>query len=110
MPRGALVPYPGYNVLSGRVTKTMEAPDWARSLKLNPRKFRDAVEPPESSREKLGRFRLFSVATRHYLRRRSWRYFRKLGKVHPERYVAAISDALSSLPGYGRRKRIGVPR
>ncbi len=38
--------------------------------------------------------RLFSVATRQYLRRRAWRYFRKLGRVHPERYVAAAKGAL----------------
>jgi hypothetical protein len=45
--------------------------------------------------EKLKRFRLFSVATRNYLRRRAWRYFRKLGKAHPDRYVAAVSRALA---------------
>src|SRR5262249_21650661 len=39
-------------------------------------------------------FRIFSVATRNYLRRRAWRYFRWLGKAHPDRYVAAISEAL----------------
>jgi hypothetical protein len=43
---------------------------------------------------KAGRFRLFSVLTRHYLRRRAWRYFRRLGKTNPGRYVAAISSAL----------------
>lgn len=37
---------------------------------------------------------LFSVATRRYLRRRAWRYFRKLGKQHPERYVPAAASAL----------------
>lgn len=37
---------------------------------------------------------LFSVKTRHYLRRRAWRYFRKLGKKHPERYVPAVCAAL----------------
>ena len=40
------------------------------------------------------RYRLFSVHTRNYLRRRAWRYFRKLGKQHPDRYVPAISAAL----------------
>ncbi len=38
--------------------------------------------------------RLFSVRTRNYLRRRAWRYFRKLGKQHPERYVPAVAAAL----------------
>jgi hypothetical protein len=47
------------------------------------------------NRERLteGKF-LFSVATRHYLRRRAWRYFRKLGKRQPERYVPAACTAL----------------
>jgi hypothetical protein len=40
-----------------------------------------------------GRF-LFSIKTRNYLRRRAWRYLRKLGKAHPERYVPAVSVAL----------------
>ncbi len=38
--------------------------------------------------------RLFSLPTRYYLRRRAWRYFRKLGKQHPERYVPAMVQAL----------------
>jgi hypothetical protein len=38
--------------------------------------------------------RLFSHRTRAYLRRRAWRYFRKLGYQHPERYVPAITRAL----------------
>jgi hypothetical protein len=47
------------------------------------------------NREKFtkGRF-LFSVPTRQYLRRRAWRYFRRLGKKHPERYVPAVCTAL----------------
>jgi hypothetical protein len=45
-------------------------------------------------RRKAERFRLFSVPTRHYMRRRAWRYFRRMGKTQPERYVAAISEAL----------------
>ncbi|HVL13701.1 MAG TPA: hypothetical protein VM529_14125, partial [Gemmata sp.] len=47
------------------------------------------------NREKFtaGKF-LFSVATRHYLRRRAWRYFRKLGRQHPDRYVPAACAAL----------------
>jgi hypothetical protein len=40
-----------------------------------------------------GRF-LFSVPTRHYLRRRAWRYFRKLGRKNPDRYVPAVTTAL----------------
>jgi hypothetical protein len=45
-------------------------------------------------RQKLLRYRLFSVHTRNYLRRRAWRYFRRLGKQQPERYVPAIVQAL----------------
>jgi hypothetical protein len=40
------------------------------------------------------RLRLFAVHTRHYLRRRAWRYFRDLGKQHPERYLPAAVEAL----------------
>jgi hypothetical protein len=40
------------------------------------------------------RFRLFSTHTRAYLRRRAWRYFRKLGRQHPERYVPGVTQAL----------------
>lgn len=40
-----------------------------------------------------GKF-LFSLATRTYLRRRAWRYFRKLGRSKPERYVPAACAAL----------------
>jgi hypothetical protein len=38
--------------------------------------------------------RLFTHRTRAYLRRRAWRYFRKLGYQHPERYVPVIARAL----------------
>lgn len=37
---------------------------------------------------------LFSVLTRNYLRRRAWRYFRRLGRSSPERYLPAVSAAL----------------
>jgi hypothetical protein len=48
----------------------------------------------KSVRERLLRYRLFSVHTRNYLRRRAWRYFRRLGRKQPERYVPAIVRAL----------------
>lgn len=48
----------------------------------------------ESARRVMERRRLFSVHTRHYLRRRTWRYFRKLGREHPQHYVRAITAAL----------------
>jgi hypothetical protein len=37
---------------------------------------------------------LFTQATRLYLRRRAWRFFRHLGFRQPEQYVAAITQAL----------------
>jgi hypothetical protein len=37
---------------------------------------------------------LFTPATRRYLQRRAWRYFRKLGKRHPERYIPGVAAAL----------------
>jgi hypothetical protein len=40
------------------------------------------------------KYHLFSVRTRRYLMRRAWRYFRTLGKEHPERYVPGIAAAL----------------
>jgi hypothetical protein len=36
----------------------------------------------------------FKAHTRHYLRRRAWRYFRRLGHRDPKRYLAAILPAL----------------
>ncbi len=49
---------------------------------------------PPRAKKRLDRLRLFSVATRQYLRRRAWRYFRRLGKLSPQRYVAAVSQAM----------------
>src|SRR5205814_8401887 len=93
-PRGKLVEYwVGYDRLTFQRQK-IQAPDWIGKLKLDVGKYCNAAEPPEAARKKLEGFRLFSVATRHYLRRRAWRYFRRLGRAHPERYVSAISEAL----------------
>jgi hypothetical protein len=44
--------------------------------------------------EKNGRVFLFKLATRKYLRRRVWRYFRQLGKSDLYRYATGISKAL----------------
>ena len=38
--------------------------------------------------------RLFKVHTRQYLRRRAWRYFRRIGYRDPNRYLAAVLKAL----------------
>ncbi len=49
----------------------------------------------ESYRQRLEkRFVLFSTATRRYLRRRAWRYFRLLGKRDPARYLRAAASFL----------------
>jgi len=96
MPRGRLRETPDFtswSPMTGRY-KSILAPDWVTRLKLDPNDFRNTVEIPEAHRLRLERFRLFSTATRNYLRRRSWRYFRKLGRRAPERYVAAVSEAL----------------
>ena len=49
---------------------------------------------PPRLRIRLERLRLFSVHTRNYLRRRTWRYFRLLGTQQPERYVAGLAGAV----------------
>jgi len=36
----------------------------------------------------------FTTHTRHYLRRRTWRYFRRLGHRDPKRYLTAVMEAL----------------
>lgn len=38
--------------------------------------------------------RLFNYASRYYLRRRAWRYFRKMGYARPDAYPAAAAAAL----------------
>jgi hypothetical protein len=49
---------------------------------------------PEKRQRLMASKRLFTVHTRNYLRRRAWRYFRDLGKAHPERYGAAVTALL----------------
>ena len=92
MPRGRMI-----DVQLWGPPRTVQVPDWALWLRLDwegPLKKADIRELP-AVLAKLEKFRLFGVATRSYLRRRAWRYFRKLGRDHPERYVAAVSEALS---------------
>jgi hypothetical protein len=47
---------------------------------------------------------LFSVHTRAYLRRRAWRYFRRLGRKDPKRYVGAAALALTRYRDADMRK------
>lgn len=50
--------------------------------------------PPRAGETPWPRHRLFSYRTRHYLRRRAWRYFRRLGHQQPARYARAVSGML----------------
>jgi hypothetical protein len=84
----------GYDRLTFQPQK-IQAPDWIGKLKLDLGTYCNADSPPESARKRLEGFRLFSVDTRHYLRRRAWRYFRRVARTHPERYISAISEALA---------------
>jgi hypothetical protein len=57
--------------------------------------FKSSPPLPEGQIEGLEkRFVLFSLPTRRYLRRRAWRYFRKLGKTDLLRYRAAAASYL----------------
>lgn len=69
-------------------------PDLMRVLRLRGRPPRSLQDLPEEAQQKLAERRLFSVHTRHYLRRRAWRYFRNLARTAPERYVPAALVAL----------------
>ena len=70
-------------------------PEWAVRIGLAS-KLQPGVSLPHPGEfsERLARFRLFSVATRQYLRRRLWRYFEQLGENDGKRYVEAASQAL----------------
>jgi hypothetical protein len=57
----------------------------------NPRTGEKIAAPTQEAHDQL---RLFSTATRYYLRRRVWRYYRKLAKEQPARYVPAAVMAL----------------
>lgn len=72
-------------------------PDTSMPRQSNPYRFTDrqtgeTIAAP--TREKHDRLRLFSVATRAYLRRRVWRYFRHLGQQDPQRYIDAMKKAM----------------
>ncbi|MFN4261528.1 MAG: hypothetical protein ACK4RK_19770 [Gemmataceae bacterium] len=85
----------GYTVFAEWETESIRVPAHttmprpAQSGGRNPRTGARLPAPPPGDQ-----YQLFSVVTRKYLRRRAWRYFRKLGKQHPERYVPAITVIL----------------
>ncbi len=93
MPRGDLVEAWGLDPTRRRFER-VRVPDWVVRLGLDAWHYREAREIPEVARKWLEAFRLFSITTRHYLRRRAWRYFRRLGRLQPARYVPAASRAL----------------
>ncbi len=49
---------------------------------------------PSEGQTKRSEQRLFSYRTRYYLRRRAWRYFRRLRYSRPVEYPAAVANAL----------------
>ena len=53
----------------------------------------DTIRPPLEGLEELEGY-LFSAKTRAYLRRRSWRYFRRLAHRKPADYIAAVALGL----------------
>lgn len=77
-----------------RQFKAISVPEWVLKLNLVPRDYRTVPPISDELRKALEKFRLYSLATRYYLRRRSWRYFRRLGRLHPKRYVPAVTRAL----------------
>lgn len=95
MPRGRMFPWTIIDPKTRR-RQNVQVADWVFVLLLNPERYSNFNDVPDDARTQLEqRFRLFSIATRHYLRRRAWRYFRRLGRSDPDRYVAAISEALA---------------
>ena len=96
MPRDRLIPSQHLDPRTGEPLDD-PTPDWALLFKLDwaGKLGKADIRDLPAVLEKLKTLRLFSVATRNYLRRRAWRYFRKLGREHPGRYVAAVSEALA---------------
>jgi hypothetical protein len=50
--------------------------------------------PPRAGEPPWPASRLFSYHTRHYLRRRAWRYFRRMGHQRADRYPRAVAGML----------------
>ena len=92
MPRGRMV-----EVTRPGASAPSLVPEWASRLGLHRDPAFDATDPGDwpGALERLRPLRLFTVATRSYLRRRAWRYLRNLGRADPARYVAAAAEALA---------------
>ncbi len=65
---------------------------WEEEVLRAPRNRLPADDEPLWRLQKTGR--LFSYRTRYYLRRRAWRYFRRMGYQRPADYVPAVAAAL----------------
>jgi hypothetical protein len=52
-------------------------------------------DPSTGETIEVARESIFSLPTRRYLRRRAWRYFRRLGYADPRRYAGAIRQTLT---------------
>jgi hypothetical protein len=84
----------GFLVHRRWLTDVPRTPDGTTMMRPEKKKQHGPSPISEDYRRQLERRRLFSLATRRYLRRRAWRYFRTLGKQRPERYVTAMTAAL----------------
>jgi hypothetical protein len=84
----------GFRVYRSWLADVPRVPDGTTMWRPPPREQHGPHPIDEYYRQLFARRHLFSVATRRYLRRRAWRYFRKLGKQQPERYVPALAAAL----------------
>lgn len=83
----------------GREVRVIEEEVQVDVFKESPREdwIVQQIQHPQYSqwhRMKLDQCRLFSGKTRNYLRRRVWRFFRQLGRRHPDKYVPAVCVAL----------------
>ncbi|HEY7086960.1 MAG TPA: hypothetical protein VH518_02660 [Tepidisphaeraceae bacterium] len=65
-----------------------------RTLSSEEKLVADPNSVPKGASNQFPGRELFSYRTRYYLRRRGWRYFRRMGFKDPKRYVSAISPAL----------------
>jgi hypothetical protein len=84
----------GFFVHRSWMTDVPRVPDGTAMWRPEQKKQHGPYPISEEDRQRFERHRLFTAATRRYLRRRAWRYFRKLGKQHPERYVPALAAAV----------------
>ena len=69
--------------------------DEAPRIAQNPKTLESIVVPPRPSAH-VRRYggHLFSYRTRYYLRRRVWRYFRRMGFQRPDDHVPAVAEGL----------------